>query len=52
VSSFVNAKLKGTSTETHLKISSPEMSADDFVFKVPAGTLLKDSILGAGLPGK
>jgi hypothetical protein len=39
-------KLKGTSTELHTKIASPELAEKDFSFEVPAGTKLKKSIFG------
>src|SRR6266436_4361612 len=46
------AKLKGTSTEFHGKIRTPKLAEDDFVFKVPVGVVLKDSIFGGALNPK
>ncbi len=50
-----NAKIKGTSCEHHLKISSPQLSQADFQFKVPEGTALEDSLfnlnMGEGTTG-
>jgi len=46
------AKLKGTSTEFHGKIRTPKLAEDDFVFKVPVGVVLKDSIFGGALNSK
>ena len=43
------AKIKGSSTELHLKISSPELSKNDFQFLPPEGTVLKDSLFGGAL---
>ena len=45
------AKLKGSSTELHEHVSSPELSKDDFAFALPKGTLLKDSLFGAMFSG-
>jgi hypothetical protein len=39
-------KIKGTSTELHTKIASPELAEKDFSFQVPAGTKLTKSIFG------
>jgi outer membrane lipoprotein-sorting protein len=41
--------VKGTSTETHSNITAPKLSAEDFVFKVPADAVLKESLLGGML---
>ena len=45
------AKIKGSSTELHLKISSRELSKTDFQFIPPEGTVLKDSLFGGVLSG-
>ena len=45
------AKLKGTSTELHVKISTPELSKKDFEFTVPKGTILKESLFEGILRG-
>lgn len=42
-------KLKGSSTELHVKISSPELKQSDFKFTLPEDTALKDSLLGEGV---
>ena len=39
--------LKGQSVELHTKIESPKLTAEDFSFTPPAGTVLKDSLFGA-----
>lgn len=39
-------KLKGTSTELHVKITTPELTEKDFRFTLPEGTILKESIFG------
>jgi len=44
-------KLKGTSTELHVKISTPELSKKDFEFTVPKGTILKESLFEGILRG-
>ena len=44
-----NAKIKGTSCEHHLKISSPQLSQADFQFKVPEGTALEDSLFNLNM---
>lgn len=46
-----NAKLKGSSTESHVEISSPEVSKNDFQFELPEGTVLKKSLFGEVLGG-
>ena len=46
------AKLKGTSTEFHGKIRTPKLAEQDFVFKVPVGVDLKESIFGGALNPK
>jgi hypothetical protein len=45
------AKIKGSSTESYVKISSPEMGKKDFEFALPKGTVLKDSLFGGALSG-
>ena len=45
------AHMKGSSTELHAEISSPRMNTTDFQFALPAGTVLKESLLGGGLGG-
>jgi Predicted periplasmic protein (DUF2092) len=45
------AKMKGTMTELHTGVSSPELQAADFDFTVPEGTELKDSLFGGMLGG-
>ncbi|MCX6339148.1 MAG: DUF2092 domain-containing protein [Candidatus Aureabacteria bacterium] len=44
-------KMKGSSTEVHVDISSPDMSKKDFRFAVPEGTVLKESLFGGVLGG-
>ena len=43
------AHLKGSSTELHAEISSPKLDTKDFQFALPAGTVLKESLLGGVL---
>jgi hypothetical protein len=43
--------MKGSSTELHADISSPKMNTKDFQFALPAGTVLKESLLGGVLDG-
>lgn len=45
------AKLKGTSTQLHVKISTPELKKKDFEFTVPKGTILKESLFEGILRG-
>ena len=45
------AKLKGSSTELHANVSSPELDKSDFKFALPKGTVLKDSLFGGVLGG-
>ena len=45
------ADMKGSSTELHAEISSPKMNTKDFQFALPAGTVLKESLLGGVLGG-
>ena len=44
-------KMIGFSTETHVKISSPELSKADFQFVPPKGAVMKDSLFGGILSG-
>ena len=39
-------KMKGSLTEAHVKISSPELNKNDFKFALPEGTVLKESLFG------
>ncbi len=48
---FKTMKIRGSSTELHVKISSPQMSKKDFQFAVPEGTVLKESLFGGLLGG-
>jgi hypothetical protein len=45
------ADMKGSSTELHAEISSPKMNTKDFQFALPAGTVLKESLLGGAPSG-
>lgn len=45
------AKMKGSSTELHTKVSSPELNKKDFKFAPPEGTVLKESLFGGVLGG-
>lgn len=38
--------MKGSSTELHANMSSPELARQDFHFALPAGTVLKESLVG------
>ncbi len=44
-------KMKGTSTELHATVSSPELNETDFQFSPPAGAVLKESLFGGTLGG-
>jgi len=46
------AKIQGTTIERHTKIDSPNLAPTDFTFQVPAGTALKESVLGGALGAK
>jgi hypothetical protein len=46
-----NMKIKGLSTETHVTISSPELSKADFRFVLPNDAVMKDSLFGSILSG-
>jgi len=39
-------KMKGSSTEVHADISSPELNKNDFKVALPEGTVLKESLFG------
>jgi hypothetical protein len=41
-----NSGLRGSSIETHIDISSPNMTPNDFHFTLPQGAILKDSMMG------
>jgi len=45
------AKMKGSSTEVHANVSSPELDKSDFKFVLPEGTILKDSLFGGVFAG-
>ena len=45
------AHMTGSSTELHAEISSPKLNTKDFQFALPAGTVLKESLLGGVLGG-
>ena len=48
-----NMQIKGSMTESYVKISSPELIKKDFEFEVPKGAVLKDALFGgAPAPGK
>jgi hypothetical protein len=44
--------MKGSSTEVHSTVSSPELDETDFKFSPPKGTALKESLFGGILGGK
>jgi hypothetical protein len=46
---FKTIKMKGSSTELHTNVSSPELSKNDFKFALPEGTVLKESLFGGVL---
>lgn len=46
---FKTMKMKGSSTELHTNVSSPELSKNDFKFALPEGTVLKESLFGGVL---
>jgi len=39
-------KMKGSSTELHANVSSPELNKNDFKFALPEGAVLKESLSG------
>jgi outer membrane lipoprotein-sorting protein len=46
-----NMKIRGSSTETHAKISSPDLSKTDFQFVLPSDAVMKDSLFDGILRG-
>jgi outer membrane lipoprotein-sorting protein len=44
-------QMKGSSTELHTSISSPDLSAKAFQFALPASAVLKDSLFGSAFGG-
>jgi hypothetical protein len=44
-------KMKGSSTELHTNVSSPELNKSDFNFALPEGTVLKNSLFGGVFGG-
>lgn len=42
-------KIKGSSTELHANVSSPELNKNDFKFALPEGAVLKESLFGGVL---
>jgi hypothetical protein len=46
-----NIKLQGSSTELYAIASSPELKKSDFMFALPKGTVLKDSLFGGVFDG-
>ena len=44
--------MKGSSTEVHSSVSSPELDDTDFKFSPPKGTVLKESLFGGIVGGK
>ncbi len=49
---FETAQMKGSMTELHENISSPELKKEDFLYSIPEGTELKESLIGGMLGGK
>ena len=45
------AKMKGSSTELHANVSSPQLNKSDFKFALPEGTVLKDSLFSGMFSG-
>jgi ribosome recycling factor len=43
---FKNIKMKGSATEVHKNVSSPELNKKDFMFALPEGTVFKKSLFG------
>lgn len=39
-------KMRGSSTELHANVSSPELNKNDFKFALPEGSVLKESLFG------
>ena len=46
---FKSMKMKGSSTELHANVSSPELNKNDFKFDLPEGAVLKESLFGGVL---
>ena len=46
-----SGEMKGSSTELHTNVSSPELHRSDFKFALPEGTVLKDSLFGGMFGG-
>lgn len=44
-------KMKGSVTEVHVQVASPEASKKDFQFALPEGTVIKESLFGGVLGG-
>lgn len=47
-----NMKIRGSSTETHAKISSPDLIKTDFQFVLPNDAVMNDSLNRARRPGR
>jgi len=45
-------KMRGSSTELHANVSSPELNKNDFKFVLPEGTVLKESLFGGENQGQ
>lgn len=45
-------KIKGSFTEIHTDISSPELNNSDFKFELPEGTIFKESLFGGFFGGQ
>jgi hypothetical protein len=43
--------MKGSSVEWHKKVSSPKLAQQDFQYKPPEGTVLKDNLIGDMMGG-
>ncbi len=46
-----STKMRGSSTELHVHISSPELNKTDFQFALPEGAVLKESLFGGVMGG-
>jgi hypothetical protein len=46
-----SAKITGSSAETHVQISSPELNKADFQFVLPKDAVMKDSLFDSVLSG-
>jgi hypothetical protein len=49
---FKSMKMKGSSTELHANVSSPELNKNDFKFALPEGAVLKESLFGGENQGQ